>query len=145
MLWMGMIFFFSSQPSDESGAVSEGFSFRMMNTTGLFLHLPIDQEKLREIAQAADHYVRKGAHMTEYAILAVFLYVWAGRRPLPPLRRAEIAAGIAALYACTDEIHQLFVAGRAGMFSDVLVDSLGAVLGLAVVLLVTGIKAGRRR
>ena len=38
-------------------------------------------------------------------------------------------------YACTDEFHQLFVPGRAGRFTDVLIDSSGAlVLSLIVVL-----------
>ena len=39
---------------------------------------------------------------------------------------------IRAFYACTDEFHQLFVPGRAGLLSDVLIDSLSAVLGLVV-------------
>ena len=43
-----------------------------------------------------------------------------------------IAAGLTAFYACTDEFHQLFVPGRAGLLSDVLIDSLSAVLGLVV-------------
>jgi VanZ family protein len=30
-------------------------------------------------------------------------------------------------YACTDEFHQLFVPGRAGLITDVLIDSIGAV------------------
>jgi len=39
------------------------------------------------------------------------------------------------LYACTDEIHQLFVPGRGAQMSDVLLDSAGA--GLGIVLFVT--------
>ncbi|MBQ3466792.1 MAG: VanZ family protein, partial [Oscillospiraceae bacterium] len=34
------------------------------------------------------------------------------------------------LYACSDEFHQLFVPGRAGMFSDVLIDTVGVLFGL---------------
>ena len=51
------------------------------------------------------------------------------------MRRFWIAAGLTAFYACTDEFHQLFVPGRAGLLSDVLIDSLSAVLGLVVFLL----------
>jgi VanZ family protein len=81
--------------------------------------------------------VRKGGHMTEYAILALLL--WRARRPptrehAPP--RPWAGAGfawiVAALYACSDELHQLFVASRQASVEDVLLDATGAALGLAV-------------
>ena len=36
----------------------------------------------------------------------------------------------AAVYACTDEFHQLFVEGRDGNFRDVMIDSTGALVGI---------------
>mgnify|MGYP003309055667 FL=1 len=36
------------------------------------------------------------------------------------------------IYACTDEIHQLYVVGRTGQFIDVLIDTIGALLGCLV-------------
>jgi VanZ family protein len=69
-----------------------------------------------------DTVLRKGAHMTEYAILAVLL-----RRALA----AELPALVAAVaYACTDEIHQTFVRGRHGTGVDVAIDGVGAAVGL---------------
>ncbi|HJA34824.1 MAG TPA: VanZ family protein [Candidatus Mediterraneibacter merdigallinarum] len=38
----------------------------------------------------------------------------------------------AALYAATDEVHQLFVPGRSGQISDVILDSAGALAGVLV-------------
>ena len=40
---------------------------------------------------------------------------------------AAVAAG--ALYAASDEIHQLFVQERSGQLSDVLIDTAGVILG----------------
>lgn len=145
IIWMCVIFFFSAQPKEESSAVSEGFSYRIVNTTGLFFHLNIDEEQLREIARSIEHFVRKSAHMTEYAILAVLLYVWVGRWQITRLRRSLVAAAMAVLYASGDEFHQLFVPGRAGRFSDVLIDSAGVVLGLVVFLLIKNIAILLRR
>lgn len=71
-----------------------------------------------------DLVLRKVAHMAEYAILAALLARALGR---------ELAAFAAAVaYAITDEIHQTFVAGRAGKPLDVLIDAAGAVLGILV-------------
>lgn len=148
IVWMCIIFAFSAQTKEESSAVSEGFSYRMVSGTGLLFHLHIDEEQLRALANAIERTVRKGAHMTEYAVLAILLYVWAGRWRISRLRRSGMAIALAALYACSDEMHQLFVAGRAGTFSDVLVDSAGAIAGLALFLLVIGIvetARGRRK
>lgn len=136
IVWMCVIFSFSAQTKEESSVVSEGFSYRIVNSTGLLFHLHIDEEQLREIAAAIEGFVRKGAHMTEYAILALLVYGWMCRWCLSRFRRAVGAAALTMIYACTDEFHQLFVAGRAGKFRDVLVDSAGAVLGLALLLLV---------
>ena len=46
------------------------------------------------------------------------------------------AWGWATIYACTDEIHQLFVPGRGGSIIDVLNDSMGALVSVLFCLLV---------
>ncbi len=73
-----------------------------------------------------DTILRKGAHLTEYAILAVLL-----RRALS----SELAALVVAIvYAGTDELHQAFVRGRHGSPVDVAIDGIGAAAGLLLVL-----------
>ncbi|MDE6388164.1 MAG: VanZ family protein [Lachnospiraceae bacterium] len=145
LIWMCVIFAFSAQTKEESSVVSEGFSYRIVNTTGLFFHLNLDEEQLREIAAAIEYFVRKGAHMTEYAILAVLLYIWTSRWELTRLRRSLTAAVATMLYAGSDEFHQLFVAGRSGRISDVLIDSAGAVIGLVFFLLAESIVEALRK
>jgi VanZ family protein len=79
--------------------------------------------------------VRKAAHVTEYAILA--LLVWrAVRKPsaAAPRRwlwsRAGFALLFVALYATSDEIHQAFVPTRQASVWDVLLDTIGGAFGL---------------
>jgi VanZ family protein len=71
-----------------------------------------------------DLVLRKIAHTVEFAVLGALL-LRALRAELPAL-----AAGIA--YAATDEVHQLFVAGRHGSVVDVLIDAVGVTLGVAL-------------
>ncbi len=40
------------------------------------------------------------------------------------------------IYACTDEYHQLFVKGRTGQFSDSLIDTVGALIGCSIYILI---------
>jgi VanZ family protein len=91
--------------------------------------------------------VRKGGHVTEYAVLA--LLVWRARRqprvgvrqPWNP-RHATFAFAFAVTFAITDEWHQSTVPSREGQVSDVLIDSVGAGFGLAALWL-TGRKFKR--
>ena len=47
-----------------------------------------------------------------------------------------IATAICVLYAVSDEFHQYFIANRAGRFGDVLIDSIGAMLGITITMLI---------
>ena len=71
-----------------------------------------------------DTILRKGAHMTEYAILAVLLVRALGR---------DVPAFVLGLaYAATDEVHQYFVRGRHASPFDVAIDAVGLALGVLV-------------
>lgn len=78
---------------------------------------------------------RKGAHVTEYAIFAMLLWrsfrstIWRSAVGWP-WRCAFAAWLVAALFAMSDEWHQLFVPGRQGSAWDVLIDSAGAAAGI---------------
>src|SRR6266581_1496966 len=80
-------------------------------------------------------FIRKCAHLTEYAVLALLLWrAW--RKPVRndsrPWRWADagLAILVVALYAASDELHQLFVPHRERRIADVLIDTSGAVVGM---------------
>ena len=80
-------------------------------------------------------FVRKCAHLTEYAVLALLLWRALRKPPGPEVLRwqwsvAGIVLALVALYAASDEIHQTFVPSREGCVTDVLLDATGAALGL---------------
>lgn len=139
IIWMCIIFALSAQGKEESGAVSESFTYRVVSSTKFFFHLDMDDARVKEVADAIEGLVRKAAHMTEFGILSVLLYIWIGQWSMSFLRRWGTAFGAATVYAATDEIHQLFVAGRAGRFSDVCIDGVGACLGILVLVLASKI------
>jgi VanZ family protein len=89
---------------------------------------------------AAIHFaLRKLGHLTEYAVLAAFL--WRALRSARNLRAkmSTLFAGVwvaCAIIAATDEFHQSFISSRTASLNDVLTDSLGAAIGLAICLAV---------
>jgi len=100
-LWMGVIFWLSSQPT-----------------------LPSPPEAWLDLL------LKKGAHMIVYGILAMLWYHCNPRR-WGSKRWIYVAAwGLSVLYAFSDEFHQSFVPGRHATMWDVGVDSIGAAAAL---------------
>jgi VanZ family protein len=75
--------------------------------------------------------MRKAAHVTEYAILAMLLLRGIrSRGGATFLRHAAVVFAVVGLYAATDEFHQSFIGSRTASPYDVMIDCAGALLGL---------------
>jgi VanZ family protein len=125
--WMVVIFGFSGDSS------SFQHSSRILEPLLHWLFPHIADANIKEIVFA----VRKGAHVTEYAVLA--LLVWRVRRKISAenlhawhWRMAGETLWFAALYAATDEFHQTFVPSREGCLRDVIIDTTGAAVALVL-------------
>lgn len=134
LLWMGIIFWFSAQPADQS----ERMSLSVGHVAGLlFMDGYEDWPKERQEAfeEEIDHRVRKAAHFTEYAILGLLLTAMYRAYGHEGERLFLLAAGTGSLYAATDEFHQLFVQGRSCQITDWMIDTCGGITGAAAVCL----------
>ena len=79
------------------------------------------------------HMVRKGAHAFEYFLLSLLLLHGIRRgRPGWRLSWGLAAVGLAVLWACSDELLQLFVPGRGSSLRDVLIDGFGAAMAQVI-------------
>ena len=132
------MWFFSSQTGEESG--------RLSNAIARFLMRLIHMEESKSNLARVGHIVRKAAHFNLFALLGAAL----GFAFAPPSKpaRAFWAMPLALLSATADEFHQTFVAARAGMWQDSLLDSCGALTGVTaafVILLLAKRRQGRKQ
>lgn len=118
--WMILIFLFSSQTGQQSSE-SSGLIERLL-TIFPFISNSIFGLELQFV-------IRKGAHFTEYMILYLLMFNVLGEHLTFKKCLGYSLVGVF-LYACSDEIHQAFVPGRASLFTDVLIDTSGGLLGL---------------
>ena len=127
------IFLMSAQDGNESGSLSSGFLKSIIGAV-LSKILPSLTDK------GFDYDIRKYAHMTEYFCLAVSSFLFAAelfRFRKKRLLLSPVSAWLFSfLYACSDEFHQLFVPGRAGRFTDVMIDSVGISSAVILMLLI---------
>ena len=153
VLQMTLIFVMSSFGSDSSNAQSNQI-IQVLHQ--VFPNLSNDHSFFG--ASNLTLVVRKVAHFTEYAILGLlfFLVYHAYLAKLTNTKPYDakfsnaklflLALCSSFLYACTDELHQLFVSGRSGQFTDVLIDTLGALFGCLLLLMIRRLrKAWRAR
>lgn len=106
VLWAGVIFFFSSI---QIGGASQ-FYWK-------------------------DFVIKKTAHLIEYAILAILLYRAIISSGVKPKNAFLYAFFISIFYAITDEVHQIFTPGRGATVRDVVIDAIGAWIGLKIYIL----------
>ena len=75
-------------------------------------------------------FVRKSGHFLEFALLGIVSFLAMGSVWKKGLFAMPAALGLAFLTACADEFIQSFSPGRASRFTDVLIDSAGALTGI---------------
>lgn len=119
-----VIFWFSYQRASISWSQSNGFIYFFLSR---FLS--------DGISPGLSHFVRKSAHFCMYALLGG-LVCGSVMKKKAYFRTFCVSEIFCVFYAVTDEIHQYFVPGRACCLSDVAIDSLGAVYGIAFALFV---------
>lgn len=130
------IFIFSSEPAKESKKTSGGVVRVICRVFYPDFENKTFIEKA-EIIKSVQKPVRKAAHMTIYAVLAIFAFMSAISYSRFPLYiRLSVSYGFCLLYAISDEIHQSFVPGRAGMAIDVIVDLIGITVSTTLMLFV---------
>ena len=120
-LLMIIIFMFSSQTGEESAGLSLKITLFIQKIFPIFT----SQETLHFL-------IRKAAHMSEYALLT-FTFLYGYSHCHISYKKICIFSILSTfLYACTDETHQLIVGGRAGQFTDVLIDTSGGFIALLI-------------
>jgi VanZ family protein len=127
LLWISIIFYFSSQPADLSRQASGELLVKM------------DQLEEDEIQNISDrrvwnlhYYIRKFAHFVLYCglgFLMVFSVISIKYRSYVSYIIAWLASS---LYGVLDELHQNFVPGRGATIADMKLDAVSALAGVVL-------------
>jgi VanZ family protein len=120
---MSTIFDFSGETGSRSSTIGRFLAV-------LTWFCPEAQESLtRDQIDLLFYFVRKTAHVVEYALLTLLaLRAVQQDRQEWEWRRGLLAALIAIAYACTDEWHQSFEVSRTADVKDVYIDTIGVLL-----------------
>ena len=124
LFWMAVIFMLSHQPASVSSGQSGVFVEQLH-----YIAPSIDQQLLTFL-------VRKGAHIFAYFVLGILAFNALWRVDLSKFkfnRPTVLSIIVCALYAASDEFHQLFISGRSGEIRDIMIDSCAAMVGIFII------------
>lgn len=124
--WMGLIFAFSNDTGIQSTKKSDGFIIRLVESV---LRKDLSEIEKEKWVNYLVRPVRKGAHFGVYLILGILVFSLV-REFFSGYKTILLAIGISFLYSCSDEIHQLLIPGRSGQISDIVLDTIGASIGV---------------
>ncbi len=134
LIWMIVIFRFSMDTGTSSHELSDMcvqiFNKAVYHFTGKDLTISITPEHYALI----ELFFRKLAHMSIYFVLSINVMVVLFTFNIKMSLRMFISALFCFLYALSDEFHQMFVDGRGASFTDCLIDTSGALLGIIAAL-----------
>ena len=116
ILWMLFIFMMSHTSATDSSNQSGLITYFLNNI------LKINNVEILEVI------IRKCAHLFEYFVLGVLIINCIKDYKINKI--VFIAIILCMLYACTDELHQLFIPGRSGNVIDITIDTLGSIIGI---------------
>jgi VanZ family protein len=88
-----------------------------------------------EAIEQIHFFVRKLGHISEYAVLAVFLWRalrWGINLRMKMSILVVVVWFVCSIFAATDEFHQSFIPSRTASPHDVMIDICGAVVGLTI-------------
>ena len=126
--WMALIF------TGSTGLLSDSRTSRLIEPVLRWLWPGLADETVWRLV----YLIRKAAHVTEYAVLAVLVLAALNRTfRLQPAawswRRAGLALAVCGAYAGSDELHQALEPTRYANAVDVGIDLMGAVLALGLI------------
>lgn len=119
IIWMLVIFYLSSQPASDSGAISMKIATLIKSIVNK-LSIEITLSELH-------FYIRKAAHFSIYFILSI-LISFAFHKTKSKLIIIKTLL-ICLFFALFDEFNQLFTLGRVGSSKDIFIDFIGAFIG----------------
>lgn len=132
IIWMLVIFNFSSQNGTKSTKTSDVVTSMVVNVTTSVTNKDIPREEVKKKVEDSTFLVRKMAHFTEYLILGILILQLLSDYTKINKRMLIVSLIICYLYAVSDEVHQIFIPGRTAKVLDTFIDGAGSLVGIVI-------------
>lgn len=142
ILCLVIIFCFSNQTAKESIRVSNKIAIGTIKIKENITKKEVSEEEKINFIMNSRTLIRKSAHFLIYLILGIFTLLTCKNFNIK--KSFWYAILFCFLYACSDELHQYFISERTARLLDVLIDTLGALLGISIIYLINKINLKKK-
>jgi len=125
IIWMIIVFSFSNQNGTKSQGSSDIITNKIVEISDDYFALDIKSSE-----DTISFVVRKLAHLSTYFLGGILIYNFINTFSINKKYIIIFSIVLGVVYACTDELHQLFIDGRSAQMMDVFIDSCGVVLAV---------------
>ncbi len=125
IIWMIIVFSFSNQNGTKSQGSSDIITNKIVEISDDYFALNIKSSE-----DTISFVVRKLAHFSIYFLGGILIYNFINTFSINKKYIIIFSIVLGVAYACTDELHQLFIDGRSAQMMDVFIDSCGVVLAV---------------
>lgn len=125
-----IIFGFSGQDGEESSGLSRKETEFI--TDNIF---QLSNESKIHCIDQLEYIIRKLAHFSIYTVVGILLMGFVSTYEIEKIKKIYISIVVGIIYATSDEIHQAFIPDRSARLTDVIIDTMGIVLGIIIVLI----------
>lgn len=149
------IFCFSEFSANDSSKQSRGVTYNILKALN---RNKLTEKELTKLTKKVNPVIRKIAHFSIYMFLAMFVYMFTEEivnnnskkyiekhlkdkeKDYKYIKIVITTIVFCVIYAIFDEIHQIYVPGRTGKAIDVIIDTLGSLVGITLMILKNKIK-----
>lgn len=124
------IFIFSNQNGNLSGSTSKGFTKKIIEI--LRIDRNLSESEKEELIENSQFVIRKLAHFTIYTLAGINIFGFFNTFDIKKKNKILCALFTGAVYAMSDEIHQMFSGERTASIRDVCIDSCGVLFGICM-------------
>ena len=128
-----IIFYFSNQNGEISRNTSGRVIRKVLNNFTEYQKL--SDKRKEQIVEKLQPFVRKMAHFSIYTLLGFNLMGFFLTFKLGRIIKYILPISAGMLYAISDEIHQMFSAGRTAKIFDVGIDTCGVIFGTIIIMI----------
>jgi len=130
--WMGLIFYLSHQPAEQSGQLSSLIADGILRLIG--------RGGNPDLLAAFNGAIRVIAHGTAFFVLALLVGIAFHQVYVIDIPNAVVTLIFCLLYAATDEWHQSIVPGRSSEWADFFTDAAGIIIAIVILQIYWAVK-----
>lgn len=139
-IWLVVIFYLSAQPAADSSNLSKKVTKVIIEKAGPIIPLDSEVSTTENLIAKLEPSIRKLGHFSEYFVLGLLVANAFRVSGVFGFKGFIFSLLFCILYAVSDEFHQYFVPGRSTEFKDIVMDTIGSIVGIGLYSLISRIR-----